>query len=822
MDSDSVSRSINLPFQFVYFTNIRDLSIHLKPKWLFVKKTPIVIKLNNGYNGKNKYFSNLWAVNCKTFQLLEFSNEFFNLVNLYPENKNLGNNINTVVNKWNINNIIYDDSLNAIYNNVVSNASSFNDFINQTYVYLKLYHYSENDDYKEINVLIKYTYFWKYLTFGYSNYLDQLKNNVYNFQINFLEFGNFLLSTRKYYKNYIKYSNTQDFAILWKMNLQYYFMNGIGYFFDNYKTVGYKKLTSLENSNNDSSEEEEEENNGNGRIIFDSGNNNVEIFASNQLETLTTLIRTIFAEQSATAAANRSSLPANNNNTNNEIFDQVREYDFYINLFENAQNIMPIEEELQILSNNEQNLSTEELNLRQEEIIRNHMGVMFMDVIAEYNNEILNQQQLVEEEKETTVVYKKIKKEELLFKTTDKTCNYCCKQVDNNNTTILTIGNQPFKETLIEKNFTILDFNFINLTDIKLDKDFLIGCPCGNQEHVICIGCLFESVYAELKTANKIGASIILDLVNFNTPHLTSNYRFCFSKPYDPKIHFQYFTWEDVKKLSIFFPEQEKIINNMYKNLYLTEQELEIYAKEYNWYFINYYHNEQDDENEENDSPQCFNHLIKFKNLSVDIIWQQIEALLNSESCTVTCPKCFTLLEKISDCNALRHCDIDICYICGLKSREFDYLPLDHWDTHGVNGCPRYLEDKYFEYKFYNYYCKECECFDDQDECTLIDHNRGKFYLNLHRQFNQIMHMLWSIHINEYYFEILDKLKTYLDRYEFEFTFYSGIKSPNPNFKIRKYTLCQILYDKNILLNNDNKISSSSSNNKLNEEGEEE
>lgn len=908
--NSSSTKNIYLPLQFVYFTSMKDFSIHFEPKWTFAKKTPTVIKLNNNYKDKYKYLSNMWTLNCKTFQLLEFSHEFFTKVTGADDYN--GNNVDDdddyscdfndylkISNKWNINNTIYDDNLYAIHDKIISNVT-FKEFINRTYVYLKIDDYNNlNNTYKEVNVLIKYNHFWKNVSFAYTNYSNYLKsnnlsssleysnysdylkynNNKLKFEIDFSEFGNFLLSTKKYYKKYIKYNFKQKFVILWTMDFQDYFSSGIGYFFENYNNVGYKRLKKIENTNNfnddsdlnddDDSEETDTESifeleNNFFHIDNHNNNNNTDQPSNvNDIQQLTNMIHRIFIEQQQRAHNRQEQQeehhgdeePRININDNDNTNNVLQIYDFFVDIpfsnnnhniniqmdntndVSNSGNIRRIEnnnnttlreiadratmeQELQNLINNEQNLNEQEMLILEHDIIRRHMANVITNLFNEYTTRVSFNEMLEEEVIDnTSTIYKKITKE-LILKKTNKLCNYCYKDDnENHENTLLSIiiGNNDQNELEQVRNFKMADFKNIKKIDDDdkiLDLNYLIGCSCDDQDHVICIKCLFECIYAELKTANKIGINTIVDLINFNNPHTTSQYRYCFCKQYDPQVNSSnYFNLEDVKCLTWYFPEKKKFIDRMFKNLYLTEKELEDYAKEYNWYFVNYDQDkielehqkrrleEEDDEN--NNEPMCFNHLIKIKNLKVEEMWRQIENLLNDNSCTITCPKCFTVLEKVSDCNALRHCNIDICYICGIKSREFDYLSLDHWDSNGINGCPRYMENKYFEYKFYDYHCKEGECFDNQEECLLIDHNRGKFYLNLHRQLTLIMHMLWSISDENDYFEMLDRMKNYLDCYEFEFQDYSGLKYiGNDKFNVRKYALCKMIFDKNTNINN--------------------
>ena len=89
----------------------------------------------------------------------------------------------------------------------------------------------------------------------------------------------------------------------------------------------------------------------------------------------------------------------------------------------------------------------------------------------------------------------------------------------------------------------------------------------------------------------------------------------------------------------------------------------------------------------------------------------------------VHCAICSVTLQKTTACNAIRHCDWEVCWCCGKIERR---LSGDHWNT-----CPRYDTDSLWAK--HGFLCKEDVCYNETNVCVQPQHQSGK------RKQNQIM-----------------------------------------------------------------------------------
>lgn len=97
---------------------------------------------------------------------------------------------------------------------------------------------------------------------------------------------------------------------------------------------------------------------------------------------------------------------------------------------------------------------------------------------------------------------------------------------------------------------------------------------------------------------------------------------------------------------------------------------------------------------------------------------------LNADKFFVTCVRCGIKIQKTTKCNTIVHCDIEHCYVCG-KVGELNDKLIDHWSEQGISGCPRWNNSPFWNLKGLNYSCIENECFDDNSECTVAEHQEG-------------------------------------------------------------------------------------------------
>lgn len=127
--------------------------------------------------------------------------------------------------------------------------------------------------------------------------------------------------------------------------------------------------------------------------------------------------------------------------------------------------------------------------------------------------------------------------------------------------------------------------------------------------------------------------------------------------------------------------------------------------------------------------------LICKTNVTVEILCNRIIDILNQDEPHVMCPICTVTIQKTTACYAMRHCDWEMCWMCGKVDRR---LSTDHWKT-----CPRY--DSNVFWKKYDYLCFETVCYDEDRNCTLKAHERGKLNMNHIRKVFQLYFLCASI-----------------------------------------------------------------------------
>ena len=94
----------------------------------------------------------------------------------------------------------------------------------------------------------------------------------------------------------------------------------------------------------------------------------------------------------------------------------------------------------------------------------------------------------------------------------------------------------------------------------------------------------------------------------------------------------------------------------------------------------------------------------------------QFRLLLNCGVPCVQCPVCEVYLQRSTSCFAMRHCDWEVCWMCGKIERR---LEASHWEK-----CPRYDHDALF--KKYGFACCEDRCFNEHKTCQLEAHQQGR------------------------------------------------------------------------------------------------
>jgi hypothetical protein len=125
---------------------------------------------------------------------------------------------------------------------------------------------------------------------------------------------------------------------------------------------------------------------------------------------------------------------------------------------------------------------------------------------------------------------------------------------------------------------------------------------------------------------------------------------------------------------------------------------------------------------------------------------KHVEYILNQDGIPrVRCPVCLVMIEKTTACFAIRHCDWEICWMCGKIERRLDQ---SHWIKDSMDGtvdckCPRY--DSHAFWKKHDYLCIEGKCYDDDRACDRNSHEKGRETMNKLRKQHQLSSFMKSL-----------------------------------------------------------------------------
>lgn len=108
--------------------------------------------------------------------------------------------------------------------------------------------------------------------------------------------------------------------------------------------------------------------------------------------------------------------------------------------------------------------------------------------------------------------------------------------------------------------------------------------------------------------------------------------------------------------------------------------------------------------------------------------YQQLVYLLEQDHPRVRCPICLVTIQKTTACFALRHCDWEMCWMCGQVARRLD---IEHWKT-----CPRY--DSHPGWAQHGYVCLEGQCYTEDVSCTQASHAPGREAMDTLRRSYQV------------------------------------------------------------------------------------
>ena len=118
--------------------------------------------------------------------------------------------------------------------------------------------------------------------------------------------------------------------------------------------------------------------------------------------------------------------------------------------------------------------------------------------------------------------------------------------------------------------------------------------------------------------------------------------------------------------------------------------------------------------------PNAVGPLARNHELTVSECVRQLQALCASDEVHVPCAHCGAQLHRASKCMELTHCGIKRCNVCGISGLEHESVLFDHWDGHGIHGCPRWATDPFWDHVIPQQIprCREGVCHSDTHDCT--------------------------------------------------------------------------------------------------------
>jgi hypothetical protein len=138
-------------------------------------------------------------------------------------------------------------------------------------------------------------------------------------------------------------------------------------------------------------------------------------------------------------------------------------------------------------------------------------------------------------------------------------------------------------------------------------------------------------------------------------------------------------------------------------------------------------------------------HLLRNREITEEVALEQIERVLSMDRVAQPCYRCGVPLLKSTECNALSHCGVQKCYMCGRNALAGGHLEADHWDAHGNVGCPRYDHHAYWRNMKRPFVCAEGRCYNDTTECRVAAHRAGIEAMHTERRVWHVWAMLRSL-----------------------------------------------------------------------------
>ncbi|AVK74674.1 hypothetical protein pqer_cds_252 [Pandoravirus quercus] len=138
-------------------------------------------------------------------------------------------------------------------------------------------------------------------------------------------------------------------------------------------------------------------------------------------------------------------------------------------------------------------------------------------------------------------------------------------------------------------------------------------------------------------------------------------------------------------------------------------------------------------------------HLLRNREVTEEVAVDQIERMLAMDRVAQPCYRCGVPLLKSTECNALSHCGVQKCYMCGRNALAGGHLEPEHWDAHGSTGCPRYDHHAYWRTMKDPFVCAEGRCYSDVKECKVAAHRAGIEAMHAERRVWHAWGMLRSL-----------------------------------------------------------------------------
>ncbi len=133
------------------------------------------------------------------------------------------------------------------------------------------------------------------------------------------------------------------------------------------------------------------------------------------------------------------------------------------------------------------------------------------------------------------------------------------------------------------------------------------------------------------------------------------------------------------------------------------------------------------------------------KEITIDIVLDQIKSLLNEVSSYMICCICRRSLYKTEKCNGLSHHNLERCYACGRIGFTVKGL-IEHWNSNGISGCFRFDTDNYIKKTIPEYICNDLICSNHEiGDCKISEHSEGIYKLEKMRIKSYIYHIIKSL-----------------------------------------------------------------------------